>query len=61
MNTIKYEQGYCKTFDITIIIKWTLNEMGDIISQEISGFYFGQPTAEDLEKYKNKGTILNFK
>lgn len=53
---IEYEQYYVNKVDITIIMKAIINEKGDQIKYELSGYYFGSPSINGLETFKdNKG------
>ena len=53
-NKIKiiYEQAFVEYFDITIIMKTTY--VGNDIKSTISGFYYGHPTKDDMEKFLEK-------
>lgn len=53
---ILYEQTYIPNLDITIIMKATYDENDEQIKYVLSGYYFGKPSVEGLEKFKdNKG------
>lgn len=56
--TIKYTQEYLKHNDITVIFKAIYNKE-DIVSIEISGFYYGEPDLKGLETFKDSGTKLS--
>lgn len=45
----QYYPVYSKDGDITFIMR----KVGNMLS--VSGFYFGEPNAEDIEIYKDKG------
>lgn len=54
---VTYYTGYIENFDRTIIFKRTKDTAKDrIISEEIVGWYFGEPNAELTETYK-KGSL----
>lgn len=50
---IQYEQYYVGRLDITIIMKAIINEKGEQIKYELSGYYFGEPSIYDLEQFKD--------
>lgn len=50
---IYYEVAYVPFFDMTIIKKNTETESD--FTEELVGFYHGEPNEEDTEYYKNKG------
>ena len=53
---IQYEQTYVPYVDITIIMKAIDDENDEQIKYDLSGYYFGKPSVEALEIYKdNKG------
>lgn len=53
---VVYEQTYVPYVDITIIMKATYNENNEQTKYVLSGYYFGKPSIECLETFKdNKG------
>jgi hypothetical protein len=52
--------SYVPSLDITIIMEsiW-LN--GDLISDEIKGFYYGKPSKDATDMFKDKGVIVHHK
>lgn len=53
---IHFEQDYCKHFDITVIRKVVIKN-GDIVYEEISGFYYGEPSYKGLNTFKEKNKV----
>ena len=49
----KYEQTFVPGVDITIIMKAIYNENKELIKYVLSGYYFGKPSAEGLETFKD--------
>lgn len=49
---IEYYQEYIQKLDITVIIKEI--HQGEKIIQKISGFYYGVPSLEGMEQFKDK-------
>lgn len=53
---VEYEQTYVPYVDITIIMKSIYNRNNEQIKYVLSGYYFGKPSVEGLEEFKdNKG------
>ncbi len=50
---IEYEQTYVPYVDITIIMKAIFDENNEQIKYVLSGYYFGKPSVESLEIYKD--------
>ena len=55
---IIYEQDYCEHLGITIIMQYIYID-NDIAKQKVSGFYYGEPDLESLQKFKDKNFINN--
>lgn len=51
---IEYTQTYVPYEDLTIIMKATYNEDKEQIKYELSGYYFGKPSLEGLQTFKDK-------
>lgn len=51
---IEYEQTYVPYVDITIIMKAIYNEQNEQESYTLSGYYFGKPSLDGLETFKDK-------
>lgn len=50
-----YEQTYVPYVDITIIMKAIYDENNEQISYKLSGYYFGKPSLDGLDTFKDKG------
>ena len=50
---LNYEQYYVQYVDITIIMKATYDENDEQIKYLLSGYYFGKPSIEGLETFKD--------
>ena len=53
---IEYVQAYTPRMDITIIMKYIYCN-NKIIQQEVSGFYYGEPSLSDMQTFLNKNYI----
>lgn len=49
---IVYEQTYVPYVDITIIMKAVYNKDKEQIEYKLSGYYFGKPDLDGLERFK---------
>ena len=49
---IVYEQKYVSGIDITIIMK-SVYDTDDIMDYTLCGYYFGEPSIEGLETFKD--------
>ena len=58
MYEIRYEQDYCKYFDMTVIRKIVLLN-GVSIEEKISGFYYGESDLDGLDTFKEKNYLKN--
>jgi len=56
---IQYEAAYIPEMDRTVIFKYTFAD-GDLISEEISGWYAGEPDEALNDEYKESGVIAQF-
>lgn len=45
---------YAREYDMTFIMEETTNPKGDLISTEVVGFYYGEPTEKDTQYFKGK-------
>jgi len=45
---------YSKGHDLTFVVKRNTDDVGNLISQEVTGFYHGKPTAANTETYNGK-------
>ena len=45
---------YSEGDDVTFVVKRNTDAAGNLISQEVTGFYHGRPTAADTEIYNGK-------
>lgn len=50
---IEYEQTYVPFVDITIIMKAIYDENNEQIKYYLSGYYFGRPSLDGLETFKD--------
>ena len=51
---IEYTQTYVPYEDLTIIMKAIYNSKNEQESYTLSGYYFGSPSLERLETFKDK-------
>ena len=54
----KLEQGYIPEFDATVIIEFTYKD-GNLIGEQIVGYYHGEPYGDGIKDYAYKGTYVN--
>ena len=52
-------QGYIKEMDSTVIVEYTYMR-GEIASEQIVGFYHGEPYEDGIKEYAYKGTYINY-
>lgn len=50
---LRYEQTYVPYVDITIIMKAIYDSDKEQISYKLTGYYFGKPSIEGLETFKD--------
>lgn len=51
MKAIHYETNYSTEADRTFIIKCTENQLHELMSEEVVGFYAGEPNDQDTEHF----------
>ena len=56
INGTDLEQFYLGETDTTIIWEYTYED-GELIKEQIIGYYHGEPNSENLERYAYKGVI----
>lgn len=59
MTTYIYDSAYIPEMDRTVIFKYTLID-DNLVSEEISGWYAGEPEETLNEEYKESGVIAQF-
>ena len=58
---IVYEQTYVPYVDITIIMKAIYDKDNEQTSYKLSGYYFGKPSLDGLETFKESVSDKNIK
>ena len=53
------ETLYCPEGDMTFIMEYTYKR-GEMIAEQVIGYYHGEPNENCTEKYKDKGTFCLF-
>lgn len=59
MENVFYIEEYCERLDMTIIFKYSL--VNDATIEKISGFYYGKPSKEATEQFKEKNYMITEK
>lgn len=56
---LEYEQTYVPYVDITIIMKAIYDNNNEQTSYKLTGYYFGKPSIEGLETFKDSMKEVN--
>ena len=58
MKTVEYYQVYAECDDMTFIMREIIDSKKGTKKIKVVGFYFGEPTLENMEINKNKSSAV---
>lgn len=49
---------YSKEYDMTFVVKHDMNDNGEVISNEVTGLYHGEPNEQVTKMYNGQRTVI---